>query len=152
MIDSDMDLDSLAREELSRLQRQYRLMESDRRAYAEQSGTTVAREGRRLRVLETEKENLLTDLNNALSLKNQAIDKETIHIILEILDRFMEHQLEIDYELGQIAEMEEQVAKITQRVVQQKLKVQALFGHSMSVAHAERRRRVLEDRLYHVRS
>jgi len=146
----EKDLETLAKEEFARLQRQYRLMESNRRAYAEENGTNVARDHRRLVLLEYEKEDLLTDLHNALCTQNQEMDKLTIAIILEILDRYTEHQLEIDHQLGEIDEMEEQVAKITQRVVQQKLKVQALFGHSMTVAQANKRLRILENRLYHV--
>lgn len=150
-IDSEeVDLDKLARDELLRLQRQYRLMESDRKQYAEESGKNVGRQRRMLEFLQNEKEDLLTDLHNALSKQNQEIDKETIKTILSILDRYSLFESEINYQLGQIAEMEEQVDKITRRVIHQKLKVQALFGHSLTVAQADKRKRVLEDRLYHV--
>ena len=147
---SNKDLDTLAREELLRLHRQYRLMESTRTGFAKESGTTVAREHRRLAFLEEEKEDLITDLTNALAVPNQEKDRETIRMILELLDKLTEHQLEIRVMLGHIDEMDEQVAKITRRVIQQKLKVQSLFGNSLTVAQAEKRARVLEDRLYHV--
>ncbi|XP_035707235.1 coiled-coil domain-containing protein 114 [Folsomia candida] len=46
--------------------------------------------------------------------------------------------------------MESNVDRITQRLVEQKLKVQALYGQSMTVPQADHRKRILENRLYHV--
>ena len=40
----ELDMDQLAEAELSRLQRQYRIMEGDRQAYSQEANTTLQRQ------------------------------------------------------------------------------------------------------------
>jgi len=147
--DGEIDFETLVRKEYMRLHRQYRVMEETRRRIAEKS-KGVSLQGRRLELLNAEKEDLETDLMNADSTTWHVVDKHSITTILGILEFFEKTQFEIVLLLKNIREMEDNVDKITKRLIDQKLKVQAIFGVSLTVPQADRRKNKLEDRLYHV--
>ncbi|ODN02721.1 Coiled-coil domain-containing protein 63 [Orchesella cincta] len=147
--DPEVDFETLVREEFKKLHRQYRLMEDARHAIAGASGK-LSKQGRLLERLRDEKEDLLTDLKNARCRAYRMRDKQSINTILEALERYEKYKADITACLLSIAEMEANVDRITQRLVEQRLKVQALYGQSMTVPDAEHRKRILEDRLYHV--
>jgi hypothetical protein len=69
---------------------------------------------------------------------------------LEALERYEKYKQDITACILSITEMESNVDRITQRLVEQKLKVQALYGQSLTVPQADHRKRILENRLYHV--
>jgi hypothetical protein len=148
--DGEVDFETLVREEFKKLHRQYRLMEDARHAIAGASGK-LSKQGRLLERLRDEKEDLLTDLKNARCRAYRAKDKASIKTILEALERYEKYKADITACLLSIHEMESNVDRITQRLVEQRLKVQALYGQSMTVPEADHRKRILEDRLYHVR-
>ena len=132
-----------------RLHRQYRTMEDSRRRILEK-GKGISKQSRLLSIFQSEKENLLTDLQKADSERNRAIDKQTIATILQIMEFFDKCHADILLCNKSIKGMVSNVDTITRKLVAQKLKVQALYGMSMTVPEAERRRTRLEDRLYHV--
>ncbi|XP_014455187.1 outer dynein arm-docking complex subunit 1 isoform X2 [Alligator mississippiensis] len=68
---SDLDLDGIAESELAKLQRQFRLLEGDRRAYAQESQETIRRQLAEIHRLEKEQEGLLKELQLAESRANQ---------------------------------------------------------------------------------
>lgn len=148
--DAEVDFETLVREEFKKLHRQYRLMEDARHAIAGASGK-LSKQGRLLERLRDEKEDLQTDLKNARCRAYRAKDKQSINTILEALERYEKYKADITACLLSIAEMEANVDRITQRLVEQRLKVQALYGQSMTVPQAEHRKQILEDRLYLVR-
>ena len=82
----------------------------------------------------------------------EAKDKASIKTILEALERFKKYKADIAACLMSISEIESNVDRITQRLVEveQKLRVQALYGQGMTVPEADHRKRILENRLYHV--
>lgn len=147
--DDEVDFETLVREEFKKLHRQYRLMEDARHAIAGASGK-LSKQGRLLERLREEKEDLLTDIKNARCRAYRARDKQSIRTILEALERYERYKQDIAQCVMNISEMESNVDRITQRLVEQKLKVQALYGQSMTVPQAEHRKRILENRLYHV--
>lgn len=147
--DPEVDFETLVREEFKKLHRQYRLMEDARHAIAGASGK-LSKQGRLLERLRDEKEDLQTDLKNARCRAYRARDKQSINTILEALERYEKYKADITACLLSIAEMEANVDRITQRLVEQRLKVQALYGQSMTVPQADHRKRILEDKLYHV--
>lgn len=145
--DPEVDFETLIKEEFKKLHRQYRLMEDARHSIAGASGK-LSRQGRLLERLRNEKEDLQTDLNNARCRAYRARDKQSINTILEALERYEKYRSDINACLLSIKEMEQNVDRITQRLVEQRLKVQALYGQSMTVPQAEHRKAILEDRLY----
>jgi hypothetical protein len=147
--DEEVDFETLVKEEFKKLHRQYRLMEDARHAIAGASGK-LSKQGRLLERLREEKEDLLTDIKNARCKAYRAKDKSSIKTILEALERYERYKQDITACLMSIAEMESNVDRITERLVEQKLKVQALYGQSMTVPQADHRKRILENRLYHV--
>lgn len=147
--DNDPEFETLVRDEFKKLHRQYRLMEDARHAIAGATGK-LSKQGNVLERLRAEKEDLLTDLKNAGCATCKQQDKDSIRTILEALQRYEKYKLDISTCLRDIAEMESNVDRITQKLVEQRLKVQALYGVSMTVPKAEHRQRRLEDRLYHV--
>lgn len=146
-------------------------MEDARHAIAGASGK-LSKQGKLLERLREEKEDLLTDLKNARCKAYRAKDKgkftilgvyiilqienlyflitASIRTILEALERYEKYKQDITACIVSITEMESNVDRITQRLVEQKLKVQALYGQSMTVPQADHRKRILENRLYHV--
>ena len=149
--ESELNFEMLARKELAQLQRQYRVMETDRQNYIQGKGRNANRQGRMLEYLRTEREDLMLDIHNALSSQNQKKDKESEGIIGSMLIAYFKCIEEIQAQMDEISEMEAQVDKTTKHVINQKLKAQALFGRSMTVGQAGKRLRVLENRKYHVR-
>lgn len=145
--DPEVDFETLIREELKKLHRQYRLMEDARHAMAGASGK-LSKQGGLVERLRNEKEELETDLNNVTCRAYRARDKQSINTILEALERYEKYKSDINTCLISLQEMERNVDKITQRLVEQRLKVQALYGQSMTVPEADHRKMILEDRLY----
>jgi hypothetical protein len=115
-----------------------------------EKGKGLSKQSRLLDLLRGEKEDLETDLRNADSDRVRLIDKASIKTILGILEFFERCRADIAFCTKNIREMQDNVDKITKRLVTQRLKVQALYGQSMTVPQAERRKRKLEDRLYNV--
>lgn len=148
--DAEMDPEKFAREELLRLQRQYRNLEMERQEYSIRSGSAAHNQLSRVEYYERARTDILTDLSNITAEKYQLQDRETIATIYRILDNISAHEEEIERQIRLITEMDEQVAKISKRVLLQKLKVQAVFGNSMTPPQAERHLRHLENRLYRV--
>ncbi|XP_006015026.1 coiled-coil domain-containing protein 114 [Alligator sinensis] len=68
---SDLDLEGIAESELAKIQRQFRLLEGDRRAYAQESQETIRRQLAEIHRLEKEQEGLLKELQLAESRANQ---------------------------------------------------------------------------------
>jgi len=132
-----------------KLHRQYRIMEDNRRTLAGKS-KGLSQKGKLLQQLALEKEDLETDILNAECETYRERDRKSIQTILMILEDYESCLQEIDTCWKNVREMELNVDKITKRLVEQKLKVQTIYGRSMPVAQAEHRKRILEDRLYYV--
>jgi len=149
--ENERDPDKLAQEELVRLQRQYRKMEMERSEVSIQSGATVLSQQPRVLWYERQRDEMLADLNNLLTDRNNQQDQQTVNTILDLVDKFDAHQAAVEHEVSEISELNVQVSIITKSVIHQKLKVQAIFGHSMTPGQAEKQRGLLENRLYRVR-
>ncbi|CAG7826866.1 unnamed protein product [Allacma fusca] len=147
--ESEVNFEILARKELAQLQRQYRVMETDRQTYIQGKGRNANRQGKMLEYLRNEREDLIVDISNALSIANVRKDKESENIIVGILQAYFRCVEEIQAQLEEITEMEAQVDKTTKHVIAQRLKAQAVFGRSMTVAQSRKRLRILENRKYH---
>ena len=110
-----MELETLAEGELSRLKRQYRIMENDRAAYAEEARNQLRNQRNIIDKLEHEKAELVLAIKAAKSPSNARKDETMsgrLKELLETRDRFAE---QIDKERQQITEMQEQIIKVIYR-------------------------------------
>lgn len=98
--------------------------------------------------MRVEAEDLETDLYNADSKKWEEFDKESVRTILTIMEYLGKAQADSLFCLKNIHEMCSQVDRITKQLVEHQLRVQTIYGRSMTVPQADRRKRILENRLY----
>ncbi|XP_033606689.1 coiled-coil domain-containing protein 63 isoform X3 [Cryptotermes secundus] len=116
----DLDVDQLAETELSRLQRQYRIMEGDRQSYSQKANIVLQRQRRIIRALNAEKDELLKNLRAAKSplneVKNNKTSSELVHL-LNLTDRY---DSQIKSEKLKLSELNLQIRKVEKKVLELK--------------------------------
>ncbi|PSN46817.1 hypothetical protein C0J52_11196 [Blattella germanica] len=143
----DLDMDQIAEAEMTRLQRQYRIMEGDRQAYSEEANTTLQRQRRMIHTLEKEKNELLTDLTVAKSPSHEAKDNKVSLELNQLLNLTDKYDADIKAEKMQIAELNWQIKKMDREVMA--LKKNDVGEHVMHLRDLKTLRNVrnLENRL-----
>lgn len=110
---SDAEMESMAEAELSRLKRQYRIMENDRVAYAEDAKVQLRNQQNMIERMEYEKSELALAIKNAKSSLNVRKDEAMERKLKCLLKRRSEYAEMIKKEKQQIGELEEQIVKVS---------------------------------------
>ncbi|XP_034237156.1 coiled-coil domain-containing protein 63 isoform X2 [Thrips palmi] len=113
----DLEVDAIAEQELSRLQRHYRIMEGDREAFSEEAKFFLNKQRKVIESLLFERNELITNLNVAASKRIEAKEaKQNDHLafLMEVQSRFQEA---IKTEKTQLHELEHQIRKVEKEVV-----------------------------------
>ncbi|XP_037067889.1 uncharacterized protein LOC119089325 [Pollicipes pollicipes] len=142
------ELEGITEAELARLQRQYRIMDNDRKAYYKETQTVLRKQRRIIDNLMAEKTEIDTDMSliksNYNVRKNKAASKK--------LNGYVERQKEI---LDEIESERQQLADIDSRIkrVEREIPKQAKRGGANDVVRnkqfqLQRKARRLENRLY----
>ncbi|KAL9970046.1 hypothetical protein ACROYT_G022360 [Oculina patagonica] len=84
---SEAEVDGLAEQELAKLQRQYRIIEGDRRAYSEETQNQIRKQMEAIQSLERENEELMKDNTLAGSMQNQNQDKDNTDKLSSLLTK-----------------------------------------------------------------
>lgn len=106
--------------ELQTLQREYRRMDIDRRAYAEQSQAVLRKQQITIDKFKKDNETLKNDIAMIMRASNRpmtANQQETVQAITDVGDKYA---TAIEYERQNIATMEEQIAILRQKALQQR--------------------------------
>ncbi|CAG7836862.1 unnamed protein product [Allacma fusca] len=144
------NFEKLQRQELLRLQRKYRQLGGDARSPNLDNDTSgkLGRQKAIARQLLFEKDNLRSDLLIANSTRFRNLAKGTGDFVEIILKNYNEYRMSMEEHLDEVFEIEQQLDKIVKRIVQQKLKMQSLFGRSVSADMLERIADRCKNRLY----
>jgi len=148
----EMNFQQILKIEYSKLHKDYRSLENKRHGFAQQDGSMRIVASRLLPVLQKDKTELNYEIRNANCRAHRRKANVLAHDMKEALQVYELYQSEIKRKLKQIQEIEAQVDKITDIIIKQKLKLQAVQGLNKTMVERERDLAKAEDRLYNVRN
>ncbi|XP_034992942.1 outer dynein arm-docking complex subunit 1 [Zootoca vivipara] len=120
---SDMDLEGLAESELAKLQRQFRLLEGNRHAYAFESHEIIRRQKAEIKRLEKDNKELLQRYTVAESKASAQQEKAHGETLRSLLGQRDEVKKQIIQEKKQIALLDKEIENWNKRLTDQKLVV-----------------------------
>ncbi|KAK0071045.1 hypothetical protein PV325_013605, partial [Microctonus aethiopoides] len=123
-VQDELEMETMAEAELSRLKRQYRIMENDRVTYSEKARLQLRNQQNMIERLEYEKAELLLSIKTSKSQSNSRKDvamDETLKCFLKKRTKYIEM---IKNERQQIHELQEQIIKVSKEVTSLKMKIQ----------------------------
>ncbi|CAL8123045.1 unnamed protein product [Orchesella dallaii] len=136
--------------ELAKLHKDYRGLENKRHGFAQLDGSMRKIAKRLLPVLQNDKTDLNHEIRNANCRAHRRKASELAYDMKEALKVYELYQHEIKHKIKQIQEIETHVDKITDKIIKQKLKLQAVQGLHKTLEQRERDVGKAEDRLYNV--
>lgn len=111
-VQDELELETMAEAELSRLKRQYRIMENDRAACVEDARLQLRNQQNMINRLEYEKAELLLAIKTAKSKSFARKDVEMDEKLKCLLAKHAKYIDMIENEKQQIAELDEQIGKV----------------------------------------
>ncbi|XP_046738263.1 coiled-coil domain-containing protein 63-like [Diprion similis] len=146
-VQEEVELEVLAETELSRLKRQYRIMENDRATYAEDARLQLRNQQNMINQLEIEKAELMLGIKTATSGANSKKDEAMGEKLKCLLATRTKYKETIDNERQQINELEEQILKVSREVTRMKMIVQTDSQSKELAVKRNRMVNILENRL-----
>ncbi|XP_058808667.1 coiled-coil domain-containing protein 63 [Phymastichus coffea] len=143
----EYELETMAESELLRLKRQYRIMENDRVAYAEEAKNQLRNQRNLIERLEHEKAELVLAIKAAKSPNNTRKDEAMSTEMRRLLEKRAKFVEQIQKERQQIDELQEQIIKISKDVDGLKLRVRTDHQLKETTSKHERLISILENRL-----
>ncbi|KAG7206874.1 hypothetical protein KM043_000774 [Ampulex compressa] len=143
----EMELETIAEAELSRLKRQYRIMENDRIACAEDARLQLGNQQNMINRLEYEKAELVLAIKTANSKAFTRRDDEMNRKLKCLLEKRTKYIEMIKSERQEIVELDEQIAKISKEVTNLKMKVRTDAQSKEIAVRQNRTISMLENRL-----
>ncbi|XP_031560443.1 coiled-coil domain-containing protein 63-like [Actinia tenebrosa] len=144
---SEAELDGIAEQELAKLQRQYRIMEGDRKAYSEESQNTIRKQRAAIEALQKENEELMKDNRLAGSEQNinkDAVNTDTLHEKLNEEDTLRE---ELQAVKDDINDLSNQIRIMEKKISQQRKNMGGVHMSHARHVQTQKQIRVLENRL-----
>ncbi|XP_060078678.1 coiled-coil domain-containing protein 63-like [Ylistrum balloti] len=132
--------------ELAKLQRQLRVMEGDRRAYAEESNNILRKKMSEKEALVAENEEIRTVLRLAQSEKNESMDIENTNRLMELIDNLDSFNNQAEQEVKRIAELDAEVARVEEEITKHR-RAQGGNTEQMVERTIQKKIRVKENRL-----
>jgi len=133
--------------ELQNLQREYRRMEIDRRAYAEQSQAVLRKQQMTIDKFKTDNESLKRDIAVVMRASNRpmtANQQETVQSITDLGDKYA---TSIEYERLNIQTMEEQIQILKQKQLSQRRNMGGVNASKENHYMIQKQIKILENRL-----
>lgn len=123
-VQDELEMESMAEAELSRLKRQYRIMENDRIAYSEKARLQLRNQQNIIERLEYEKTELVLAIKSSKSESNAKKDEQMNAELKCLLTKRTKYVDMIENERQQIDELQEQIIKVSKEVSALKMKIQ----------------------------
>ncbi|KAI9341143.1 hypothetical protein BDR26DRAFT_895225 [Obelidium mucronatum] len=148
-LSSDQEInDGLAEIELQKLQRQYRIMEGDRKAYSEESRIVITKQRATIEKLKRDNEHLhdelrLLETRNEDRRRNGAQSKKA-EVMADQAETF---QKKIKLILGEISALDNHIATMDRDIDQERAQLGGVNAASQNSEAIEKQIRVLENRL-----
>lgn len=146
-IQDELELETMAEAELSRLKRQYRMMENDRTTYAEKARLQLRNQQNMIERLEFEKSELVLAIKTSKSESNAKKDEEMDEKLKCLLVKRSKYIKMINNEKQQIDELQEQIIKVSKEVVGLKMKIRTDAQSREITEKHHRMIAILENRL-----
>lgn len=144
---SEAEVDGLAEQELAKLQRQYRIIEGDRRAYSEETQNQIRRQLEAIKSLERENEELMKDNTLAGSMQNQNKDRTNTEKLNGLLTKEDELKVQLDDVNQDIRTLDEQIRVTEKKIKQQRKNMGGVHNSHQQNKRTQKYIRVLENRL-----
>ncbi|KAL7288946.1 hypothetical protein TKK_0016909 [Trichogramma kaykai] len=143
----ELELEAMAETELGRLKRQYRIMENDRLAYAEDARNQMRNQRNIIAKYEHEKAELVLAIKAAKSPGNAKADESASERLAGLLRQRGDFVERIKLERDQIREIDEQILKLSKEVHALRAKVRTDHQIKEASEKHERTVAILENRL-----
>lgn len=137
----------MADAELARLQRQYRIMEQDRKAYCEEATNIVRKQKAEVELLEREKSEIEVKLDLAKSNQNQMMDRQNTLTLIELVRTRDEYEAQIKEERKRIQELDVQTQAMDKKISQQRRTMGGVFNADQKRLALRKKMLILENRL-----
>lgn len=145
--ESEHNLDAVVREDLLRLQREYRVTEGKRKFVSDQAQNAIRKQNAVIETLREENENLKKDLALAGSKQNETKDQHVASTLQELIQKQAAYQELITQEEQSIQQLEQQISEIRKRVGKQRKEMGGSnMSHQQHVA-LQKHSKVMENRL-----
>ncbi|XP_066996668.2 outer dynein arm-docking complex subunit 1 [Anabrus simplex] len=144
----ELDVEQLAQAELSRLQRQYRIMEGERETYSQETAFLLQKQRSMISILEGEKRDLLTNLQASKSTANERKNIELEKKIIKQLATLDKLESHIKVETSQTEELDAEIAKMEKEVRKLRLKDITDAQSAQKAVENDRNISGLENRLH----
>ncbi|XP_058229921.1 coiled-coil domain-containing protein 114 isoform X1 [Hemibagrus wyckioides] len=145
---SDMDIDALAEAEMSKLQRQFRIMEGDRQAYSVQSQELIRKQRLEIKKLVKEHEELQKNLRVSESQSRKQADTHYTQQLRALLNRRDELEEQLERERFSQAELEREIQNIQKKLEElRKGDVGTFHRQKSQVLHIQKATCTLENKL-----
>ncbi|KAL5015693.1 hypothetical protein ScPMuIL_005282 [Solemya velum] len=118
----EMGEESQLESELSRYQRQLRVMEGDRRAYAEESCNIIRKQQHEIENLLSENTEIRTVLRLAQSEKNEGMDEESTTKLRALIAKLDAYKKQVEEEENKIKDLDNEIAKAEMEICEQRKK------------------------------
>ncbi|XP_076821624.1 coiled-coil domain-containing protein 63-like [Clavelina lepadiformis] len=144
---SEQEMDGLAEAELAKLQRQYRIMEGDRKAYCEESQNRIRRQRDQIASLQEEREEIQTNLLLARSAQNTKKDSNNVDELHNLLSEQDCYEQMIKEENSSIQALNGEIRSMEQKISQQHRNMGGVHSSHLRHVGTQKQIRVLENRL-----
>lgn len=145
---SDVDADQqLAESELNKLQRQYRIMEGDRNAYNIESQDLIRKQLAEIKTLESEKTELMKDLNLSDSQTNQSKDGGNVDKLNRLLEERDNYMQMVKEEKDKQAQLDSKISKKEKEIREQHKHMGGVHASQQHTQKTLKAVRVKENRL-----
>lgn len=144
---SEAEVDGLAEQERAKLQRQYRIIEGDRRAYSEETQNQIRKQTEAIQSLEKENAELVKDNTLAGSLQNQSQDRTNTDKLNGLLNKEDDLKLQLDELNDDIKGLDDQIRLMEKKTKQQRKNMGGVHSSHLQNKRTQKYIRVLENRL-----
>ncbi|XP_072832857.2 outer dynein arm-docking complex subunit 1 [Pogona vitticeps] len=144
---TDMDLEGLAEGELAKLQRQFRLLEGNRHAYALESREIIRRQMAEVKRLEKENEDLLRRQAVAEARSNMKQEKVKSDTLRSLLGQRDEVEQQIIQEKKRIAQLDKEIQSWQKQLAERKQMAGSETLIQEQKAHLQKRIETVENQL-----
>ncbi|XP_014001661.1 outer dynein arm-docking complex subunit 1 isoform X1 [Salmo salar] len=141
---SEIDIDLLAETELSKLQRQFRIMEGDRQAYSVESQDLIRRQLREIQRLHGEREELLRSLCIPFRCRDDADATQNLSSMLVYRDRVVE---QLDSEQGKMAYLRQEILTWESKLAGQRRGSTTCHSQKSEANQTQKNSLILENKL-----
>jgi len=144
---SSIDEETLLQQELSRLQRQYRIMENERKANCLNAKHKMMRQQTAIKQLENEMNEIETEMKLASSCKNKKQDNENSTSLKQFMNGQDEYSKLISKETDEIQSLDRSISEIEEKINAQHRAMGGVKNSHQRHATTQHTIRVLENRL-----